>query len=833
MYFIIYHYGFLLVGTFSFLLAVFVYLKAYREAKSETFILINVTTGLWALTLFIFHSYPDQPVIFWLRLSQSIAILIPVAFIQFVFALLGPLSKYKKQLFFFYSIALVLGFFNFTKLSIASIKYNSILGYYHVLPGPIYSVFTLTFVGMIIYGYFLMSKVLKQSSGFQRNEIHYYLTGSILGFMGGATTFLPLYNISIPPLGIFLILVEGIIFAYAILKHRIMDIRTIVSKGLIYSIATILVFVLFLFVGVKISTYYQFAVAFDFKLLLYILGFCFFLVLVVIPLPGKLERLIEKLIFKRTSASYNELQKGSQKLLTILDNKTLSKFFLQTVVQATNASWGTLWLRDEKKNSYQLITKIGNRKDKLLLKEDFLLNKNTVFAKLMEREKRLLIREEIFPLLRNINNNIEDIEDKLKLSDFSLVIPLFFENSIKEYLFLGEKRSGDLFSPYELQTLTLFSDQAAIAFTNAQLFQQIRKMKEYNESIVNNLDSGLIVINGKGEITTFNRKVQEMIALSWNEVLGKTPEILPSPLNEIILRCWQTKESTSIPEFTLKIKQKTLIVSLNTSLVNERQEDTGVIVVLIDLTEVKKLEEKIRQTEKMASIGSMVSQLAHEIKNPLSSIKVFTELLPEKFQDKEFRENFFSLVSQEIIKIDDLITQIFNMGKVGTTRRETVFIQKIIEDTLSSLNIQLEKQNIKIKADYYETSPLRVDSQSLNKVFTNIFLNSIQAMPQGGDISISTSKEKDKNKKKTFLKIDIIDEGGGIPENYLNRVFDPFFTTKPQGTGLGLYTCYQVIQNHQGEIRVTNTDSGVNFTILMPITENITSFIDQKREPYD
>ena len=830
MYFIIYYYGFLLVGIFSFLLAVFVYLKAHREAKSETFILINVTTGLWALTLFIFHSYFNQPVIFWLRLSQLIAIFIPVTFIQFVFVLLGPLSKYKRQLLFFYSAALVLGSFNFTKLSIASIKYNPILGYYHVLPGPIYRVFTMVFVGMIIYGYFLMSKALKQSSGFQRNEIHYYLAGSILGFIGGATTFLPLYNISIPPLGIFLILVEGIIFAYAILKHRIMDIRTIVSKGLIYSIVTILVFVLFLFVGVKISTYYQFAAAFDFKLLLYILGFCFFLVLVVIPLPGKLERLIEKLIFKRTSASYSELKKGGQKLLTILDSKTLSKFFLQTVVQATGASWGTLWLRDEKKNSYQLITKIGNRKDKLLLGEDFLLNENVVFVKLMERERRLLIREEIFPLLRNINNSIED---KLKLSDFSLVIPLFFENSIKECLFLGEKKSGDLFSPYELQTLTLFSDQAAIAFTNAQLFQQIRKMKEYNESIVNNLDSGLIVINGKGEITTFNRKVQEMVALSWNKALGRTPEILPSPLNEIILRCWRTKESTSIPELTLKIKQnKTLTVSLNTSLINEEQEDTGIIVVLIDLTEVKKLEEKIRHTEKMASIGSMVSQLAHEIKNPLSSIKVFTELLPERFQDEEFRKSFFSLVSQEITKIDDLITQIFNLGKVDVTRRETVSIQKIIEDALSSLNAQLEKQNIKIKADHYETFSLQVDPQSLNKVFTNIFLNSIQAMPQGGNISISTCREKDKNKRKTFLKIDITDEGGGIPENYLHRIFDPFFTTKPQGTGLGLYSCYQTIQNHQGEIRVKNTNLGANFIILLPIAENTTSFIDQKRKIY-
>jgi len=830
MYATIYHYGLLAVGTFSFFLAVFVYLKAYQEPKSEAFILINVTLGFWALTLFIFHRYFDQPLIFWLRLSQLIAIFIPVTFIQFVFALLGSLQRYKRQLLFFYTVALILGSFNFSKLFMVSIKYNPVLRYYHLVPGPVYRIFTLTFAGMIIYGYFLMYKALKQSSGFRRNEIRYYLVGSALGFIGGATTFFPLYNISILPLGIFLILLQEIIIAYAILKRRLMDIRTIVSKGLIYSTITVLILALFLFIAYKLTTYYQ-PVAPNLKLFLYILGFCFFLVLILIPLRGKLEQLIENLIFKRARASYDELTKGSQKLLTILDNKTLSKFFLQTVVQATDSSWGVLWLLDEKNGNYHLTGKVGNRKDELWLNEDFFLNQDLALVNLIKKERRLLLREEIFPLFKNIENE-NNIEDRLRRGDFSLVIPLFLKDSLKGCLFLGEKRSGDLFSPYELQALTLFSDQAAIGLANAELFQRIQRMKEYNEGIVNNVDSGLIVVNGEGQITTFNRKIEEMIALSSHEVLGKAPEVLCSPLDEIILRCWQTEKPISIPELTLKIGQNhTLVVSLNTSLIDEKEGRGGIVIILTDLTEVRRLEEKIRQTDKMASIGSMVSQLAHEIKNPLSSIRTFTELLPEKFEDEEFRKKFFSLVSEQIKRIDSLITRILNLGRVDAAQYKMVSIEEVIKDVLFSFNLQLREQNTKIKLTHHGVLPLiRADQQSLKEVFSNILINSIQAMPQGGSINISTRRKKDRNTGKALVEVSITDEGRGIPENYLHRIFDPFFTTKQEGSGLGLYICYQIIKTHQGEIRVRSTDSGANFTILLPVPENKTSFVDEKRK---
>jgi len=783
--------------------------------------------GVTISSFFIFHIYPG-PQIFWLRFSHVAAIFVPVTFIHFVFVLLDEHAQRKTQLTLFYLLALILGLSSFTNLSISGVAHKEMMGY-HAVPGPVYNIFSAMFFLLMFYGFFLMIKALRRSSGFRKNQIRYFLSGSILGFGGAISTFLPLYNIDIAPVGILAVPCYGIILAYAMLKHRLMDIRTIVSKGLIYTTISVVGFAVFLFLRFTVTSDHRLAVP-SLELFLYLVGFCFFLVLMSMPLRGKLEQLIENLVFKKARSSYEDLAKGSQRLLTILDRRTLSKFFLETVAQATDAKWGALWLLDEKKGDYHLTGKVGKRKDELWPTEGLLLNRDLAMFELMKKETRLLLREEIFPLFKNMKNE-SNLEDALRRSDFSLIMPLLFRDSLKGCLFLGGKKSGDLFSSYELQALTLFGDQAVIALTNAQLFRQIQSMKEYNERIVNNVDSGLMVINAEGQITTFNRRIEEMMALSSNKVLGKTAKALPPPLDKIVLRSWRTQKPVSIPGLALKIgRNNTLVVTLNTSLIDENERKAGIVAVLTDLTEVRKLEEKIRQSDKMASIGSMVAQLAHQIKNPISCIKTFTELLPEKFEDEEFRESFFSTVSGEIKRIDGLVTRMLNLGRVDADQYKAVSIKKVIEDVLVPFDLQLKERNIKVELARNGAVPLiRADPQSLKEVFSNILINSIQAMSAGGKIDISTRKKKDRNTGKALLEVSITDEGGGIPRSNLRRIFDPFFTTKQQGSGLGLYVCYQIIKTHQGEINVRNTGSGANFTILLPIPENETSFVEEKR----
>jgi signal transduction histidine kinase len=171
-----------------------------------------------------------------------------------------------------------------------------------------------------------------------------------------------------------------------------------------------------------------------------------------------------------------------------------------------------------------------------------------------------------------------------------------------------------------------------------------------------------------------------------------------------------------------------------------------------------------------------------------------------------------------------------NLGRVDADQYRAVSIKKVIEDVLVPFDLQLKERNIKIELARNGAIPLiRADPRSLKEAFSNILINSIQAMSAGGKIDISTRKKKDRNTGKTLLEVSITDEGGGIPRSNLRRIFDPFFTTKQQGSGLGLYVCYQIIKTHRGEINVRNTGSGANFTILLPIPENETSFVEEKR----
>lgn len=232
-------------------------------------------------------------------------------------------------------------------------------------------------------------------------------------------------------------------------------------------------------------------------------------------------------------------------------------------------------------------------------------------------------------------------------------------------------------------------------------------------------------------------------------------------------------------------------------------------------SETKRLEKQVRQAEKLASLGTLAARMAHEIKNPLVSIRTFAELLPSKFDDKEFREDFSSLALEEVERIDNLITRLLNFTRSRDYHLEVLSVEKLIEESLPLLYIQASKQNIEVKKDYLPDLPLIYgDKEELKQVFLNILINSVQSMPEGGKIFISTGKEEDKSQ--TFVKIFFSDTGGGIPKKHLYKIFDPFFTTRNKGSGLGLFISYKIIHEHYGDIQVRNLEKGAEFCISLP-----------------
>ena len=197
----------------------------------------------------------------------------------------------------------------------------------------------------------------------------------------------------------------------------------------------------------------------------------------------------------------------------------------------------------------------------------------------------------------------------------------------------------------------------------------------------------------------------------------------------------------------------------------------------------------------MKTVAIMASGMAHEIKNPLTPIKTFSEQLPSHLDDKEFLLKFSKIIGKEVDRIDNLVQQLLNFAKPAPPQLKQVNIHQLIEQTLELLNNDLIRHKISLNTSFENKNILiRLDPQQIKQALLNIFLNAIDAMPEGGLLSVNTNTQSNK------LCMTITDTGNGINAEDINHIFDPFFSKKDHGTGLGLSITHEIIKNHNGKI---------------------------------
>jgi len=219
---------------------------------------------------------------------------------------------------------------------------------------------------------------------------------------------------------------------------------------------------------------------------------------------------------------------------------------------------------------------------------------------------------------------------------------------------------------------------------------------------------------------------------------------------------------------------------------------------------------ELQKQDQMKAVATLASGMAHEVKNPLTAIKTFTEHLPQKFNDPEFISKFTQVVGPEVEKIDSLVKQLLEFSKPSPLQLEKLNIHHVLSETLELLSGEFIKHNIKLQKSFPDIPEINGDKKQLKQVFLNLFLNSIQAMPNGGTLTVSTSFTR-----KRELLVSISDTGIGIPKENLPHLFDPFFTTKQDGTGLGLAIVHGIIKEHGGKIEVQSAaNQGTCFNIL-------------------
>jgi len=237
--------------------------------------------------------------------------------------------------------------------------------------------------------------------------------------------------------------------------------------------------------------------------------------------------------------------------------------------------------------------------------------------------------------------------------------------------------------------------------------------------------------------------------------------------------------------------------------------------------DLKKSKSYIRRADRLASLGTLTAGLAHEIRNPLVAIKTFTQLLPERLEDEEFRNHFLNIASGEVDRIASLITELLEFARPSEPKFELEDIHNSLDGMILLVSTEAKSKHIDIIKEYAsDLLPTTIDQEQMKQVFLNMLLNAIEATPENGKITVKT-RSFVKPEGEPYIQIEITDTGRGIPAEYLEDIFTPFFTTKEKGSGLGLSISTQIVQDHKGYIDVdSQLNKGSSFFVNLPLNLN-------------
>jgi two-component system sensor histidine kinase HydH len=345
--------------------------------------------------------------------------------------------------------------------------------------------------------------------------------------------------------------------------------------------------------------------------------------------------------------------------------------------------------------------------------------------------------------------------------------------------------------------------------------RQLQDTSAFANEVVSSLPVGLIATDRDGRITFLNEAAERITGLSFDAARGKNPEeVMASPwceLKDLLDRGGTVLEKEMECSFE---GARTVPVSVSASrIMNEEGGFVGTILILRDLGEVRTLQEEIRRKERLAALGNLAAGVAHEIRNPLSSIKAFATYFGGKFpQGSEDRESA-GIMIREVDRLNRVISELLEFARPSELRLRPTEMNELIRHSLRLIQQDAKTKKIEIRFAPAEGLPeVVVDHDRFTQALLNLYLNAIQAMDQGGVLSVSSSAVRNGE-----IRIQVVDTGGGIQVEDLGKIFDPYFTTKPRGTGLGLPIVHKIVEAHGGEIRVKSAvGKGTAFTILIP-----------------
>jgi nitrogen-specific signal transduction histidine kinase len=810
-------------------LAGLVYCRQSRKPSHRAFAAFVLAMVGWSLCVKMTYIQAAHPTgLLWGRLAFSFATLIGMSFAIFcqVFPDRGSLGLNRISRL-FTLVGTLMAAISLTPAVLVGLEPSGTSGirrHYGFLH-PAFSAFILA---AFAHGMWTLTRQWRIARGRSRIQLQYLWLSMGVFFTGGLTT-----NLIIPALlpsphasayGPYFTLPLAALTAHAIIRHRLMDMRLVIRQSVTYVLsagaAVSIIWGLLIIMDKGFGVRFQPSSPF-LPLMIGVVGATMFH-----PVRAIIQYVLDRYCYRQEYDYRQAIGSISQVLASLLRVDPLCQRLTMFILSTLKVEEVAVYLCQEhsliEQRSYQHVSNGEPGQTGALS-----MVSPSLMA-LLKRARQPVLQDEL-ALWADASGQAH-LQEEFSLLCSKVLIPLFVEQEVVGFIAVGEKRSGDPFFNQDIEFLATIGHQAGAALKRAHLHEEVTWMKEYNESILRHMQSGLVVVNHDNKITVINEAAARMLEIHTTEVVGQPlDKLIACGLGLPLLDTLLEKTTYTNHEATLMTSSvQALPVVLSTSILHGANEQpSGAILAFNDLSQIKVLEEEKRRIERLASIGAFMSGIAHEIKNPLVAIKTLAELLPEQYDDEEFRDTFTKVTLNEVDRIDALVRRLRSLSSGSTVPLHPLNILTPLEETLSLVSGELTRHHIKVIRDYQSAvPPIMGDHDQLKQVFVNLCLNSVEAMGEVGALMVTVQSREKPLGQSPELIIQIADTGPGIPAEHLSSIFDPFFTLKEQGTGLGLAICRGIIDYHRGSITAANSseNSGAVFTVKLPVAQGVEAY---------
>ncbi len=400
------------------------------------------------------------------------------------------------------------------------------------------------------------------------------------------------------------------------------------------------------------------------------------------------------------------------------------------------------------------------------------------------------------------------------------IVPLYSGGRLLGWIFLGQRETGVPFDGPDLQTLVLVAENVSTVLENAILGEQVTLQKTFAETLLKSIPPGVVATDETGTIRWFNPTAEEMLGARASDVMGKAIEVASPKLGSILREALDSHSAVEVHRWTDSRTGRSL--SVETRRLGTEDHPIGAVAVIQDLTEEETTREKRDLSDRAAFWSDLAASMSHEIRNPLVAIKTFAQLLPERFDDADFRREFSEIVVKEIDRLDAIVSQINDFAHPAELAMKPIDVRVPVRNAIEKARSSF-RRNGEVKVETLLSGDLPAvlgDERALTEAFSHLISNAAEAVAEQDKPVVTLSARVEDEDAHERVVITVKDNGSGIDPEMKEKVFSPFCTTKARGIGLGLPIVKRTVFDHHGRVKIDSTSDGTLVSVILPASSN-------------